>query len=102
MIKALKQTDVRRICIENLLKIVAFVVQIVLVQSKSYVIDENSAERLFTGSKNYTSQVNKGPALGLEFAGMNAVQLSQQSLHNLITSKYPTLSRKFRVSRDSS
>lgn len=74
LIKMLKQTD------------------IVLVQSKSYVVDENSAERLFNGSKNYTSQVNKGPALGLEFAGMNAVQLCQQSLHNLITSKYSNLS----------
>ena len=101
LIKMLKQTDVKK---KFLLKIIAFFFfsQIVLVQSKSYAVDENSAERLFSGSKNYTSQVNKGPALGLEFAGMNAVQLCQQSLHNLITSKYSNLSRQFRIFSNSS
>ena len=58
LIKMLKQTDVKKgIFVEN--HRVFFFSQIVLVQSKSYVVDENSAERLFSGSKNYTSQVKQ-------------------------------------------
>ena len=51
-----------------------------------------SAERLFSGNKTYNSLVNKGPVLGLEFAGTNCVQL----LNNLIKSKYQNLPRKIR------
>jgi hypothetical protein len=53
-----------------------------------------SAERLFSGNKTYNSLVTKGPVIGLEFAGTNCVQITQESLKNLITSKYANISRK--------
>lgn len=67
--------------------------EIVLVQTKYYSIDETSAERLFSGSKAFNSLVTKGPVIGLEFAGTNCIQTCQQSLNNLITSKYQNLPR---------
>jgi hypothetical protein len=53
-----------------------------------------SVERLFSGNKTYNSLASKGPIIGLEFAGNNCVQLCQQSLNNLIKSKYPNSPRK--------
>jgi hypothetical protein len=53
-----------------------------------------SAERLFSGNKTYSSLVTKGSVLGLEFAGTNCVQVCQQSLNNLIQSKYPNIPRE--------
>lgn len=53
-----------------------------------------SVERLFSGNKSYNSLATKGPVIGLEFAGNNCVELCQQLLTNLITTKYPNLPRK--------
>ncbi|CAF0953293.1 unnamed protein product [Adineta ricciae] len=64
---------------------------IVLVQTKSYSINEMSAERLFSGNKTYTTLVNKGPVLGLEFAGVNCIQTCQQALKTLISTKFMNL-----------
>ncbi len=50
-----------------------------------------SVERLFSGNKTYNSLVTKGPVIGLEFAGINCVELCQQLVKNLITTKYPNL-----------
>jgi len=68
--------------------------QIVLVQSKSYTIDETSAERLFGNGRIYNSLVAKGPVIGLEFAGINCVTICQQTLNNLLQTKYQNLPRK--------
>jgi len=65
--------------------------QVVLVQTKSYTIDETSAERLFGNGRMYNSLVTKGPVIGLEFAGKNCVTICQQSLNNLLTTKYQNL-----------
>jgi len=65
--------------------------EIVLVQSKSYTIDETSSERLFGNNKIYNSLVTKGPVIGLEFAGTNCVTICQQGLNNLLTTKYQNL-----------
>ena len=53
-----------------------------------------SAERLFSGNKTYTALVNKGPVLGLEFAGVNCIQTCQQALKTLISTKFMNLPRK--------
>ncbi len=71
-----------------------FINQIILVQSKSYTIDETSAERLFGNDRIYYSLVGKGPVIGLEFAGTNCVSICQQALKNLLATKYQNLSRK--------
>jgi hypothetical protein len=68
--------------------------QIVLVQTKYYSINETSVERLFSGNKTYNSLAAKGPIIGLEFAGNNSVQLCQQLLNNLLTTKYQNLTRR--------
>jgi protein XRP2 len=65
--------------------------ELVLVQTKSYSINDMSVERLFSGNKTYNTLASKGPVIGLEFAGNNSVQLCQQLLNNLITTKYPNL-----------
>ncbi|CAF4577039.1 unnamed protein product, partial [Rotaria sp. Silwood2] len=65
--------------------------EIVLVQTKSYKIDETSAERMFGGNRTYIPLVTKGPVIGLEFAGENCISICQQSLHNLLTTKYQNL-----------
>lgn len=52
-----------------------------------------SAERLFSGNKTYNSLVTKGPVLGLEFSGTNCVQVCQQTLNNLIQTKYRNIPR---------
>ena len=69
-------------------------IQLVLVQTKYYSINEMSAERLFSGNKTYNSLVTKGPVLGLEFSGTNCVQVCQQTLNNLIQTKYPNIPRR--------
>lgn len=61
------------------------------VQSKLYQIDESSAERLFNGNKSYNALIRQGPILGLEFVGDNAVQLCQQTVHNLVTTKFSSI-----------
>ncbi|CAF0969963.1 unnamed protein product [Rotaria sordida] len=65
--------------------------EIVLVQSKSYKIDETSAERMFGGNRTYTPLVTKGPVIGLEFAGENCISICQQCLNNLLATKYQNL-----------
>ncbi len=71
-----------------------FFYQIVLVQSKSYTIDETSAERLFGGGRTYLPLVTKGPVIGLEFAGKNCVSICREALSQLISTKYQNLPRK--------
>ena len=68
--------------------------QVVLVQTKSYTIDETSAERLFGNNRSYNSLVTKGPVIGLEFAGTNCVEICRQALTELLAAKYPTLPRR--------
>jgi len=65
--------------------------EVVLVQTKSYTIDETSAERLFGNGRMYNSLVTKGPVIGLEFAGKNCVTICQQNLNHLLTTKYQNL-----------
>lgn len=65
--------------------------EIILVQTKSYTIDESSADRLFGTNRSYITLVGKGPVIGLELAGTNSVQVTQQALSNLISTKYPNL-----------
>jgi protein XRP2 len=65
--------------------------EVVLVQTKSYTVDETSAERLFGNNRSYNSLVTKGPVIGLEFAGTNCVAICRQALTQLLTAKYPTL-----------
>lgn len=65
--------------------------EIVLVQSKSYLIDEMSTEGIFGSDRKYISLVAKGPVIGLEFAGTNCVSVCQQSLNTLVTTIYPNL-----------
>lgn len=50
-----------------------------------------SASGLFSGNAKFNSLVTKGPVIGLEFAGTNCVDKCQQSLNNLIQSKYQNL-----------
>ncbi|CAF4633078.1 unnamed protein product [Rotaria sp. Silwood1] len=66
--------------------------EIVLVQTKYFLINEMSASRLFSGNTTYNSLVTKGPVIGLEFAGTNCIQICQQLLNNLIKLKYQNLS----------
>jgi len=63
-------------------------VNIVLVQTKSYVIDPTSAERLLTDSQRFRPWIDKGPILGLECAGDNCVNICRQTLQNLLESTY--------------
>ncbi|CAF2858597.1 unnamed protein product [Rotaria sp. Silwood2] len=65
--------------------------QLVLVQTKCYLINEMSASRLFSGNSAYNSLVTKGPVIGLEFAGTNCVQICQQLLNDFIKLKYQNL-----------
>jgi protein XRP2 len=65
--------------------------EIVLVQTKYYSINETSVERLFSDNRMYNTLAAKGPIIGLEFAGNNSVQLCQQLLNNLLTTKYQNL-----------
>ncbi|CAF3820129.1 unnamed protein product [Adineta steineri] len=65
--------------------------EIVLVQSKSYTIDETNLERLFGNDRKYNSLAEKGPVIGLEFAGTNCVSMCQAALQNLLTTKYQNL-----------
>jgi hypothetical protein len=68
----------------------------VLVQSKAYVINEMSAERMFGGIRTYQALIGKGPIIGLEFAGENCVGYCQQSLQNLIRSTYANIPRQLK------
>lgn len=63
-------------------------------QTKSYTVDESSAERLFGTNRSYVTLVGKGPVIGLELAGANCINVTQQALSNLISTKYPNLPRK--------
>ncbi|CAF3836229.1 unnamed protein product [Adineta steineri] len=65
--------------------------ELVLVQTKCYSVNDMSAERLFSGNKNYNSLVTKGPVIGLEFAGTNCIETCQEILKNLVASKYQNL-----------
>ncbi|CAF1110038.1 unnamed protein product [Rotaria magnacalcarata] len=79
------------VCARELIAI-AKQADIVLVQTKSYSINEMSASRLFSGNAKYNSLVTKGPVIGLEFAGTNCVEPCQQLVKKLIQSKYQNLS----------
>ena len=56
-----------------------------------------SVERLFSGNKTYHSLAAKGPILGLEFAGNNCVQICQELLKQLVTTKYPNIPCKIQL-----
>lgn len=74
--------------------------KIVLVQTKSYVIDPTSAERLLTDSQRFRPWIDKGPILGLECAGDNCVNICRQTLQNLLESTYSDVPRKLLITID--
>ncbi len=49
---------------------------------------------MFGNGRIYNSLVAKGPVIGLEFAGINCVTICQQTLNNLLQTKYQNLPRK--------
>ncbi|CAF0779358.1 unnamed protein product [Didymodactylos carnosus] len=61
--------------------------QVVLVQTKYYPINEMSADQIF-GNRSYNALIAKGPVIGLEFAGAGSIVICQQSINSLILSKY--------------
>ncbi|CAM4874041.1 unnamed protein product [Rotaria socialis] len=65
--------------------------EVVLVQTKSYKMDEMSVEGMFGTNRSYVTLVAKGPVIGLEFAGNNSISICQQNLHALLTTKYQNL-----------